>query len=204
MNRRLPSVSVPVLSVNSTSMSPRSSTQTSRLTSTLRWASCREPAARLVETTAGSSCGEIPTAIDSENSSASSTGLCSATLMTKIAPVSAPATWTSSIENFRSPTWNSVSGCCCPRPTAIRPNSASPPVATTTPVPDPARTTVPISAQELSSASGVPAPTGPADFSAGRDSPVSTDSSHSRPATASSRRSAGTRKSRAYSQAGTA
>ena len=165
---------------------------TSRLTSTLRRANCRDPAARLVETTAGSSCGEIPTAIASENSSASSTGLCSATLMMKIAPVSTPATWTSSIENLRSPTWNSVSGCRSPKPTAIRPNSASLPVATTTPVPDPACTTVPISAQQRSSASGVPATTGPADFSAGSDSPVNTDSSHSRPAVASSRRSAGT------------
>jgi hypothetical protein len=67
-----------------------------------------------------------------------------------------------------------------------------PPVATTTPVPEPARTTVPISAQQLSSASGVPAGTASADFSAGTDSPVSTDSSHSSPAVASSRTSAGT------------
>jgi hypothetical protein len=83
---------------------------TSRLTRTLERASCRDPAARLVETTAGSSCGEMPTAIDSENSSAVMTGLCSATLMMKIAPVSTPATCTSSIENLRSPAWNSVSG----------------------------------------------------------------------------------------------
>jgi len=76
MNRRLPSVSVPVLSVNITSTSPRSSMQTSRLTSALERASCRDPAARLVDTTAGSSWGVIPTAIDSENSSASMTGLC--------------------------------------------------------------------------------------------------------------------------------
>lgn len=136
MKRRRPSVSVSVLSVNSTSTFPRSSMQTRRLTSTLRRASCRDPAARLVETTAGSSWGEIPTAMASENSSASITGLCKPTLMMKIALVRTPATWTSSIENFRSPTWNSVSGCHSPSPRAIRPNSASPPVATTTPVPD--------------------------------------------------------------------
>ena len=65
---------------------------TSRLTSTLRLAIRREPAARLVETTAGSSCGVIPTAMARENSSASMTGLCSSTLMTKIEVVSAPAT----------------------------------------------------------------------------------------------------------------
>ena len=50
-----PSVRVPVLSVTSTSMSPRSSMQTSRLTSTLRRASRRDPVARLVLTTAGKS-----------------------------------------------------------------------------------------------------------------------------------------------------
>ena len=66
--------------------------QTSRLTSTLRWLIRREPAARLVETTAGRSCGVIPTAIASENSSASRTGLCSSTLIAKIDVVNAPAT----------------------------------------------------------------------------------------------------------------
>ena len=96
------------------------------------------------------------------------------------------------MENLRSPTWNSFSGCCWPNPSTIRPNSAAPPAATTTPVPEPADTTVPISAQHESSASGMPADTGSADFSTGSDSPVSTDSSHSRPAAASSRRSAGT------------
>ena len=66
--------------------------QTSRLTSTLRWLMRRDPSARLVETTAGSSCGVMPTAIASENSSASMIGLCKTTLITKIDPVSAPAT----------------------------------------------------------------------------------------------------------------
>ena len=66
-----PSVSVPVLSVKSTSMLPRSSIVTSRLTSTLRRASWRDPVARLTLTIAGRSCGVIPIAIASENSSAS-------------------------------------------------------------------------------------------------------------------------------------
>ena len=52
-----PSVRVPVLSVNSTSMSPRSSMHTSRLTSTFFAASRREPVARLVDTTAGKQLG---------------------------------------------------------------------------------------------------------------------------------------------------
>ena len=66
--------------------------QTSRLTSTSRRRIRREPAARLVDTTAGSSCGVIPTAIASENSKASSSGRASTTLITKIAPVNDPAT----------------------------------------------------------------------------------------------------------------
>ncbi len=87
-----PSVRVPVLSVNRMSISPRSSMQTRRLTSTLRRAICRDPAARLIDTTAGSNCGVIPTAMASENSSASRIGRCSTTLMTKIDVVSAAAT----------------------------------------------------------------------------------------------------------------
>ena len=62
---------------------------TSRLTSTLRRLIRRAPAARLVETTAGSSCGVIPTAIASEKSNASMIGLCSTTLITKIDAVAA-------------------------------------------------------------------------------------------------------------------
>ena len=187
----LPSVSVPVLSVNSTSTLPRSSMHTSRLTSTLLRASCRDPAARLVETTAGSSCGLMPTAIASENSSASSTGLCNTTLMTKIAPVSTPATWTSNMENLRSPTWNSVSGCFSLSPTAIRPNSASPPVATTTPAPGPPTRPCP-SARSTTVRPAASPPARPGRLLCRHDSPVSTDSSHSSPAVASSRRSAGT------------
>ena len=166
--------------------------QTSLLTSTFRLAISREPAARLVETTAGSSCGVMPTAIASENSSASMIGLCSTTLITKIVLVSAIATSTSSTENLRSPAWNSVSSCRAPSPTAIRPNSACEPVATTMPRPEPARTTVPISTQSDRSASIVPSGTGSGFFSAGIDSPVRIDSSHSSPGLASSRRSAGT------------
>ena len=65
---------------------------TRRLTRTLRLLIRRDPAAREVETTAGSSCGVMPTAMAKENSSASMIGLCSTTFMTKIEVVSAPAT----------------------------------------------------------------------------------------------------------------
>jgi len=75
--------------------------------------------ARLVGTTAGSSCGGIPTAIASENSSASMIGLCSATLMMKMDVVNAPPIYTRSMENRRSPTWNSVSSWWVLSPAAI-------------------------------------------------------------------------------------
>ena len=165
---------------------------TSRLTSTFRVRIRRDPAARLVDTTAGSSWGVMPTAMARENSSASRTGFCSATLITKIETVSVPATYTSSIENRPSPIWNSVSSWCVLRPAATAPNSVCAPVATTTPRARPACTTVPINAQPDSSASVVPVGTGPASLSTGSDSPVRTDSSHSRPVASSSRMSAGT------------
>lgn len=96
------------------------------------------------------------------------------------------------MEKRRSPAWNSVSGCRSPSPSAIRPNSARPPVATTTPVALPPCTTVPISAQEVSSASAAPAATGSGALSAGADSPVRTLSSQANAVHASRRRSAGT------------
>jgi hypothetical protein len=99
-------------------MSPRSSMQTRRLTSTLRRLICREPAARLVDTTAGSSCGVIPTAMAKENNNASRTGLCSRTLMARIEAVSTPATaagGTASPVSFRNPGHNQSI-----RPTASR------------------------------------------------------------------------------------
>jgi len=145
-----------------------------------------------VDTTAGSSWGVIPTAIASENSRASIIGLCRATLITKIDVVSVPATYTSSIENRRSPTWNSVSSWWVLSPAAILPNSVRAPVATTTPRALPAWTTVPISAHPDSSARGVPAGTALVAFSTGSDSPVNTDSSHCKLVTSSSRTSAGT------------
>ena len=187
-----PSVRVPVLSVSSTSMSPRSSIQTSRLTRTPFRARRRDPVARLVVTTAGRSCGVIPTAMASENSSDSSSGRSRIRLITKIEVVSTPATWTSSTENFRRPVWNSVTSWRSPRPAAMRPNSARAPVSTTTARPPPPRTTVPMNAHDDISASSAPGGPGAADFSAGMDSPVSTDSSHSRASTSVNRTSAGT------------
>ena len=100
---------------------------TSRLTSTFFAASRRDPVARLVDTTAGSSCGVMPTATARENSTASMTGRPSATLITKIVTLSTPPTFASSPEKRVSPSWNSVWGWRSPSPTAIRPNCVAGP-----------------------------------------------------------------------------
>jgi hypothetical protein len=143
-----PSVSVPVLSVNSNVMLPRSSMLTRRLTSTFLRANRREPVDRLTVTIAGRSWGVRPIAIARENNSASMNGRCSTRLITKIDAVSTPATRTSRNENFRRPTWNAVSPGRSPSPAAIRPNAVCIPVRTTTPRAEPSRTTVPINAHD--------------------------------------------------------
>ena len=160
---------------------------TSRLTSTLRRASRRDPVDRLTVTMAGRSCGVSPMAIASENSNASMNGRCSTRLMTKIEAVSTPATRTSRNENRRNPTWNAVSAGRSPRPAAMRPKPVCMPVRTTTPRAEPSRTIVPINAHERS-----PFGTASAVFSTGIDSPVSTASSHSSSTVSSRRTSAGT------------
>src|SRR5581483_3451638 len=71
-------------------------------------------------------------------------------------------------------------------------NSVPAAVWTTTPTPLPARTTVPMNAHDGSSSGESGFVTGSTFFSAGADSPVRTDSSHSSPSASSSRRSAGT------------
>ncbi len=73
-------------------MSPRSSMLTNRLTKTLRLASSRDPEARLLLTTAGSSCGVMPTAMASANSTDSMTGRRSITLASRMNTVRVNAT----------------------------------------------------------------------------------------------------------------
>ena len=141
---------------------------------------------------AGSSCGVMPMAMASENSSASSSGREKATLMTKIEMVSTAATRTSSLENPRSPTWNAVSACVLRRPTAILPNAVADPVATTTPRPEPWCTTVPMNAHDGRSSGRVRGGRLRVVLSPAIDSPVSTASSHSSWFASISRTSAGT------------
>ncbi len=187
-----PSVSVPVLSVNSTSMLPRSSIVTSRFTSTRLRASRREPLERLTETIAGSSCGVMPIAIASENSSASISGRESATLMTKI-------------DTQRRPRPSRAGS----RSRAGRPGTPSRPDVRRVPRRS-APKAVAVAGRDDDAASRalvhdrahegarrqVDSGESPAEaavvFSTGSDSPVSTASSHSSCVTSSSRRSAGT------------
>jgi hypothetical protein len=165
---------------------------TNRLTST-RWrARARDPLDKLTETIAGRSCGVRPMAITRLNSSASISGRSKAMLMTKIVTVSTAATLTSNAEKSRRPTWKEVPAGRSPRPSAIPPNAVADPVATTAPRPEPCCTIVPMNAHEGRSTAESLAGAGADDFTAGCDSPVSTDSSHSRPSTAISRKSAGT------------
>ena len=73
-------------------MLPRSSMATSRLTSTFFAASAFDPDERLTVTMAGIISGAMPTAIAREKSSASMSGLESATLTMKMNAVSTAAT----------------------------------------------------------------------------------------------------------------
>ena len=84
-------------------------------------------------------------------------GRCSSRLMTKIERGQRPRRpRAAACENGAArPGTRSPAGAC-PGPAAIRPNSVRAPVATTTPAPLPALTTVPIKAHEVSSASGGP------------------------------------------------
>ena len=131
-------------------MLPRSSMQTSRLTSTRSRASRRAPVARLTVTIAGSSCGVMPTAIASENSSRlSRSGRPSATLITKIETVSTAGDVDEQHRERRSPSWNAVCPCRSPSRTAIAPNAVCAPVRDDDgPRPSPPRTTVPMNAHD--------------------------------------------------------
>jgi hypothetical protein len=71
-------------------------------------------------------------------------------------------------------------GVMLPGPGSDPPGLAAAPEAATTALPEPACTTVPVSARQLSRRRA--GRTGPGSFSAGGDSPVSTGSSHSRSA----------------------
>ena len=95
-------------------------------------------------TIAGSSCGVSPTAIASANSADWRIERPSSALRTKMLPARTAVTRTSSVEKLLRPRWNAVTGCRSPSLSAIFPNSVREPVCTTTPLPDPPRTVVPM------------------------------------------------------------
>ena len=181
------SVSVPVLSVNRTSMLPRSSIVTSRFTSTRLRASLRDPLARLTETRrqklrrdADGDCQREQQRLDQRPRSA--------TLMMKIdtrgCPRPSPAGWRSRAANLKA-VWPDVRRV--PRQWA---EGGPPGRETTMPSPAPWWMTVPMKAHDGRS---VPEVSCRGRLSStGSDSPVSTASSHSSWFTPSSRRSAGT------------
>ena len=187
-----PSVRVPVLSVNRSWTLPRSSIATSRFTRTLLFANSLAPEDRLTVTMAGIISGVIPTAMASENRSASSNGLCRPTLMAKMATVRTAATNTRKRENPRRPDWKAVSAGRSERPAAMRPNSVASPVDTTTPRPEPWCTIVPMKAQDGRSTSD-DCGAASMDLVAGVASPVKIASSHSSSFASRRRTSAGTR-----------
>ena len=179
-----PSVSVPVLSVKSTSMLPRSSIVTRRLTSTLRRASSREP---VDEADADDRRQQLrgdadrdrqreqqrvdqrprQGDVDDEDRDGQHAGDPDQQLA----------------RSRCSPTWKAVSAWRSPRPTAILPNAVAEPVETTTPRAEPWCTTVPMNAHD-----------GQVDRS---ESPPGAARRTSRPA--STRRSAPPRRTRAAS-----
>jgi len=143
-----PSVSVPVLSVKSTWMFPKSSMATRRRTRTDLVAIRFAPVERLIVTMAGSSSGVMPTATASENRTASMNGRPIARFTIRIPTTRTAVMRTSSLPKSRRPRWKEVSGGRSPSSVAIRPNSVSGPVRTTTARAVPDFTTVPMNAHE--------------------------------------------------------
>ena len=139
-----PSVSVPVLSVKSTSMLPRSSIATRRLTRTRLAASARDPDERLTVTMAGIISGAMPTAMASEKRSASISGRDRMTFAAKTNVVRTAATMKRKRENRDSPSSKALRPMLSATPVAIRPNAVRVPVRTTTAVAEPSWTMVPM------------------------------------------------------------
>ena len=114
-------------------MLPRSSIVTSRLTSTRLRASAREPLDRLTETIAGSSCGVIPMAMASENSSASISGRENATLIDEDRDREDAGDLHEQLREAAQPDLEGGLGLPLAEPAAICPNAVAVPVETTTP-----------------------------------------------------------------------
>ena len=156
---------VPVLSVHSTVMAPKSSMASRRLTMTFSAAIRRAPADRLTLTMAGSSCGVRPTASASENSSESTSGRCRTRLTTKMAVTTTTIARTSSTPNWVMPRSNPVLSRRSASRADTAPNWVARPVLATMASPAPLTTWVPMNTLLERAASGVSAATTPGRFS---------------------------------------
>ena len=167
-------VSVPVLSVHSTSMAPKFWIELRRLTMTLRRDIASAPLARLTVTIIGSISGVRPTATATANSSASSQLPLVRPLITNTSGAITTMNPSISQVNRLMPLSKLVSTRCLAIALATRPNAVRGPVSTTTPQPMPLTTALPMK-QMLARSNGVSAAPGwaAATFSSGIASPVS-------------------------------
>ena len=139
----LASVKVPVLSVHSTSMAPRSWIADRRFTTTLRFDRRIADRASVTVTIMGSSSGVSPTASASANISDSSTGRCSETFTTTTNSTISTVRRMIRMPKRRMPVMNAVAGAFSERLLARRPSEVLRPVRQTRMVAVPLITDVP-------------------------------------------------------------
>ncbi len=131
---------------------------------TWRCAIHRAPCDRLIVTIAGRSWGVRPTARASENRAESMSGRLSTMLTTKMVTTSTTMARTSRKPNAVMPRSKLVSTGAVASRSATRPNSVLAPVRTTTAVPEPLTTWVPMNSAFRRWPIGAPAPVVPGDF----------------------------------------
>ena len=173
----VPSVSVPVLSEQRTSMLPKFSIEARRFTITLPLAIILAPCARLILIMAGKSCGVSPTASASEKRKESKAGRFRNTLITKMTKTKMSVTSIRKYPKRLTPLSNSVSGDLSLRRSDILPNSVSFPVPIIRADAVPLITCVPIHSEFFLALRGVSSGTAPTCFSTGYVSPVRAASS---------------------------
>ncbi|GAA1222278.1 hypothetical protein GCM10009665_10640 [Kitasatospora nipponensis] len=176
------SVSVPVLSVQTTLVEPSVSTAESRFTTAPRRARARTPAARARVTVGSRPSGTLATSRPianvivavSDSPEARPSGTNATPTPTAITAISRATrlTWCSSGLSSRRVRWLSA---------AIRPSSVCMPVAVTTPSPCPPVHVVPLKSSSRAWSNGPEESTNSAERNTGTDSPVSADRSTSTP-----------------------
>ena len=169
----LSSVSVPVLSVHSTSIAPRFWMDGRRLTIASFFAMFLAPWDRLAVTMTGSISGARPTATASEKRIAATTSLFVTEFIRKIANTRTITNLTMRLLYSRMPRSNAVSGADIASLRASSPNCVSSPVRTTMASAEPETTLLPKKTAFSIFCTGEPGGDGAGDFSTGNDSPVS-------------------------------